>query len=119
MAFSAIAMEPDAFEAWLEARKNPSGGSDAYKNGRMIFDREGCTKCHAVDGEGQARAGPDLSHIGSRETIGAGLLKNTPENLARFIADSASLKPGSQMPAYPHLREADLTMLAGWLKGLE
>ena len=63
--------------------------------------------------------GPDLSHIGSRLSIGAGLLENDEGTLARFIAHSASLKPGSQMPAYLHLSAEELAAIATWLKGLQ
>ncbi len=67
---------------------------------------------------GSAR-GPDLSHLGSRLTIGAGLLENTEENLARFISHSGLLKPGSQMPAYADLSTQELSELARWLKALQ
>ena len=43
--------------------------------------------------------GPDLTHLMSRRTIAAGLLPNTPGNLAGWIADPQALKPGSRMPA--------------------
>lgn len=100
MAFPAIVMEPGDFQAWLKARDRHSTDPQVGE-GRAVFDRHGCGKCHSVDGVGESLAGPDLSHIGSRETVGAGLLPNTPDNLARFIADAPALKPGIKMPSYP------------------
>lgn len=120
MAFSAVAMEPDAFEAWLDARRRPSAGADAQGAGSALFMREGCGSCHTVAGTPAAgTAGPDLSHIGSRLTIGAGLLANDAEALARFTAHSASLKAGSQMPAYLGLSEDELSDIAAWLERLQ
>lgn len=119
MAFSVVAMEPAAFAAWLDERGRASTGVDAQPAGRDVFLRERCGDCHRVDGTpAQGTAGPDLSHLGSRLTIGAGLLANDAETLARFIAHPASLKPGAQMPAYLHLSDAELGAMAAWLKGL-
>lgn len=119
MAFSVVAMEPYAFAAWLDERGRASVGVDAHPAGRDVFLRERCGDCHRVDGTpAQGATGPDLSHLGSRLTIGAGLLVNDAETLARFIAHPASLKPGARMPAYLHLSDADLGAMAIWLKGL-
>jgi cytochrome c oxidase subunit 2 len=42
--------------------------------------------------------GPDLSHFGTRTTLGAGILPNTPENVARWVTDPDAIKPGAEMP---------------------
>jgi len=134
MAFPAIAMEPADFEAWLDQRSRPSVDLDVDSDGFALFVREGCGTCHRVDGT-EARgtqpvgiaagrtpagvAGPDLSHVGSRLTIGAALLDNDEQTLSRFIAHSASIKPGSQMPGYPNLTSDELREIAAWLKGLQ
>lgn len=120
MAFPAIAMEPAEFEAWLDARALASAGVDSVPAGRDLFLREGCGVCHRVDGaEAAGASGPDLSHVGSRLTVGAGLLVNDAGNLARFIRHAGSVKPGSPMPAYPGLSPDELASIATWLKGLQ
>ena len=53
----------------------------------------------------------------SRHTIAAGLLPNTPGNLAAWIADSQALKPGSRMPALV-LSGADLSADVTYLQTL-
>lgn len=120
MAFPAIAMEPADFDAWLDERAAPSEGVGVSSVGRDLFLREGCDDCHRVAGT-QARGteGPDLSHVGSRMTIGAGLIENDPGTLARFIHHSASVKPGSRMPGYQTLSVEELREIAVWLKGLQ
>ena len=120
MAFPVIIMEPGDFNAWIDARGKPSTGLGEVESARDLFLQQGCGGCHRVDGtNAQGVSGPDLSHVGSRLTIGAGLFDNDIENLVRFIAHSPFLKPGSKMPAYPRLSEADLTKIAVWLKGLQ
>lgn len=68
--------------------------------GREVFFQESyCVLCHAINGTSAAgNIGPNLTNIGSRGTIAAGMLENTPENLIRWIDDPASLKPGVNMP---------------------
>ena len=124
MAFPAMAMAQSDFDAWLDARTSPSTGvegeGEGEGEGQALFLSEGCGDCHRVDGtSAQGTSGPDLSHMGSRLTIGAAALDNDAEMLARFIAHSASVKPGSQMPSYPNLSEDDLNAIAAWLKGLQ
>lgn len=120
MAFPAIAMAQPDFNAWLDARIGPSTGVEAEGDGQALFLSAGCGKCHRVAGTpAQGTSGPDLSHMGSRLTIGAAALDNDAEKLARFILHSASVKPGSQMPAYPNFSANELNEIAAWLKGLK
>ena len=120
MAFPAIAMEQAEFDRWLETRSVPSAGVESGSEGRALFMREDCADCHRIDGtQAQGTAGPDLSHLGSRLTIGAGLLDNDEERLARFIAHPGSVKAGARMPAYPHLPACEPGAIAAWLKGLQ
>lgn len=118
MAFTAIAMEPEAFQQWLTARSAPSPG--AGSPGHDLFLRHGCGACHRVDGtEANGDVGPDLSHVGSRATLGAGILPNDEAALRSFIAHPQAIKPGSRMPDFAMLPEQDIAAIAAWLKGLE
>ena len=83
----------------------------------MVFARS-CGACHAVAGTNAlGRYGPDLTHLASRPTIGAGALANTPENLARWIRNAPTLKEGSRMPALA-LDDADLRTVVSYLTTL-
>jgi cytochrome c oxidase subunit 2 len=42
--------------------------------------------------------GPDLSHLMSRDTLGAGVIPNTVENLRIWVKDPQVIKPGNLMP---------------------
>ena len=73
--------------------------------GREVFFRESyCVLCHAIEGTNAAGIiGPNLTRLGKRTTIAAGLLENTQENLIRWITDPVSVKPGAQMPGADYM----------------
>ncbi len=48
------------------------------RTGQMVFEQQACVNCHTVKGTmANGRYGPDLTHLMSRDTIGAGILPNT------------------------------------------
>lgn len=121
MAFEVIAHEPAEFEGWLATHSSPNlePDSDAESRGAKVFHSAGCAQCHAVRGtHATSNAGPDLTHIGSRRTIGAALLPNTRGNLAGWIADPQGVKPGAKMPR-TYLPAEDLHDLVTYLEGLK
>jgi cytochrome c len=61
--------------------------------------RVGCGSCHRISGVAgaQGRTGPSLKGLGERQYI-AGILPNTPENLARWLLHPDQIKPGTIMP---------------------
>jgi cytochrome c oxidase subunit 2 len=63
--------------------------------------------------------GPDLTHVGSRATLGAGVIDNTPDNLRAWIANPQAIKPGVLMPAFANLSDSDLNALVQYLEGLK
>ncbi len=119
MAFEVRALEETEYERWLENRAAtptdvPVDGAAAA--GRRVFLNRTCTECHAVAGQG-ASAAPDLTHVASRDEIGAGVLANTPENLRRWLADPQSIKPGCKMPDF-RLSDDELDQLVAYLETL-
>ena len=62
--------------------------------------------------------GTDLTHVGSRRTIAAGVLPNTPQTLAAWISDPQRHKPGSNMPPAA-LPPDDLQALVAYLGTLQ
>jgi len=117
MRIRVVAQPPAEFQGWVAQQQQPATG--AVARGRQVFQQHTCINCHAIQGVGDARVGPDLSHFGGRTIIGAGVLPNTPENLAAWIADPQRIKPGALMPGYPDLSEADLRDLVAYLEGLK
>jgi cytochrome c oxidase subunit 2 len=117
MRIRVVASTPDQFQAWAARNRQPAQA--ASSRGQQVFQQNTCINCHAIQGVGEARVGPDLSHFGSRSTIGAGVLDNTPENLAAWIADPQRIKPGVLMPGYQDMPEADARALVEYLEGLK
>ena len=87
-------------EAW-RAKQMPEKNEDAelIAKGKQLFTAKTCVACHTVRGHPPAGGltGPDLTHIGSRSTIAAGLLENNSEQLRRWVRDPGSVKPGNKM----------------------
>ena len=117
MRVRAIASSPEEFQAWVSRQQQPA--PVANPRGQQVFQQHTCINCHAIQGVGGAGVGPDLSHFGSRSTIGAGVMGNTPENLRAWILDPQRIKPGVLMPGYLDLPEGDLTALVEYLEGLK
>ena len=117
MALVAVAMEPSEFRSWLNGQAWPSAGADAA--GADEFIKNGCGACHRIAGtEAAGVIGPDLSHVGSRQTIGAGILPNKRGTMIEFIARPHLAKPGQNMPAFEMLDTRELAILATYLEGL-
>jgi cytochrome c oxidase subunit 2 len=117
------------FDAWqqrqLQAAAPPATGpapvpaTADVARGAGLFRQLTCVNCHAVTGAaGAAGVGPNLAHLGSRLTLGAGRLPNTTENLAAWIANPKAFKPGVYMPGY-ELPPEDLRALVAYLESLK
>ena len=120
MGLRVIVDSPQDFEAWAAAN-----GADAARPvdaearaGRGVFMSNACVSCHEIRGTvARGQLGPDLTHVGSRLTIGAGLLDNNLENLIRWIDATREVKPGALMPEVD-LTEQQVRQLAAYLLGL-
>ena len=110
---------PEEFDRWLEQQKNLAESEPAAAAGRRIFERNACINCHALNGTvGTGRFGPDLTHLMSRETLGSGVVKNTPENLRAWIKAPDQFKPGVLMPAM-NLNDQEIDQLVAYLVTLK
>jgi cytochrome c oxidase subunit 2 len=117
MALVAVAMPRQAFEDWLAAQAAPAPRT---AEGFALFQRHGCGACHRIAGTpAQAAVGPDLTRLGARLTLGAGILPNTEHEIARFIAAPDLIKPGAKMPRFDMLPEGDIAAMARYLKALQ
>jgi cytochrome c oxidase subunit II len=78
-----------------------------------------CVYCHTIQGtNASGQLGSDLTHLASRETIGADLLPNTPGNLAGWILNAQTIKTGNHMPPMD-LNGAQLQALLAYLASLK
>jgi cytochrome c oxidase subunit II len=113
MAFFVVAEEQDAFEKWREQQRLPASASND------LFNARGAA-CHTVRGTSAAGTlGPDLTHVGSRVSIGAGILPNNKAAIAGWVASSQHLKPGNLMPSFRELSGEELQALAAYVDSLK
>ncbi len=121
MAFDVRVHAPEDFEAFVRARLLPAATdlSDGARRGRRLFTEAGCGACHVVRGVVEkGSVGPDLTHVGARRTLGAGIADMNVDTLAAWISEPAAFKPGVEMPSYAMLPEADIRSIAVFLSEL-
>jgi cytochrome c oxidase subunit 2 len=121
MAFDVIVQPPSVFRSWLAGQARPAAapaGASATV-GRHVFMSAGCEDCHTIRGTtASGRVGPDLTHVGSRRTLAALLIRNTPPNLFAWITNPQHVKPGAEMPGFASLPAAQRHALVAYLESL-
>jgi cytochrome c oxidase subunit II len=123
MALTVVADAPERFESWQEAQRQSSvqPQSDEQKRGQEIFTTGPCALCHVIRGTeaaGHSSYAPELTHLKSRTTIGAGAAPNTKGHLGGWIIDPHGLKPGVHMPVNLQ-NAADFQALLAYLEILK
>lgn len=106
------------FDEWL--KKQERSVSKTGSPGEEAFVSNGCISCHTVRGiSSLGTIGPDLTHVGSRRRIGAGILNNDASQLHRWIDEVDLIKPEVKMPSFKKLPLKERKALAKWLEGLK
>jgi cytochrome c oxidase subunit 2 len=144
MLIRAIAHPPAEFDAWVREQSRPApplptpppGTPTAVAavttplvptalsrgdpvRGAILFQQKTCINCHTINGTtAQGLAGPNLTHFASRQTIGAGVLDMSHENIVRWIANPQAVKPGVHMPNML-LTEQEVNDLAAFMESLK
>lgn len=112
MRFKVIVVEEEEFYNWVNNwRTSPAASTKAQEGDTGIVQAPAkfsvCLSCHSFNGLENSNAltrinapatfGPDLTMLTCRETIAAGMLATTPENLKHWLMDPGSVKPGNYM----------------------
>ena len=134
MGFRVISQTQEEFDAWVAEQRigsplvnrgvvprDTTQPVDSLEQaGQALFSSAGCIGCHAMVGTALAGVlqtkGPNLTHVGSRSTIVAGMLENTPENLARWLSNPDSVKQGTLMVLPRKLTDAEIATLVAYLR---
>ncbi|QDU47264.1 Cytochrome c oxidase subunit 2 precursor [Symmachiella dynata] len=99
MLLRVIVETPSEFAAWVENEKKPAVNDPAVADGRALFLEHSCASCHTIRGtNARGTFGPDLTHLMSRQTIGAGAAENNHDNLITWITNPHVFKTGCYMP---------------------
>lgn len=129
MRFRVKAVTQAEFDAWIAARQKgavqPAAGTREAA-GKAILEggKNGvtCFACHAIDGSEKAKGlvGPNLSNVGARTTIAAGVMDNTDEHMKQWIQNPQSVKPGAKMPPFEkQLTAEELDAVVAYLRSLK
>lgn len=122
MAFYVVAMEQDEFELWYadQVQPAPEPALAQLEQGRELFLANGCGACHTIRGTpADGLIGPDLTHVGGRLSLAAGVLPNNVGTLAGWISSAQHLKPENKMPSFGNLRGTELRAIAAYLENLK
>lgn len=99
MLLRVIVQSPTEFEKWAAAQRLDASSDSRVEAARAMFLSLSCVNCHTVSGTSASGTfGPDLSHLMARDTLGSGVIPNTPENLRAWVKDPQAIKPGNLMP---------------------
>lgn len=115
-----VAQSQEEFKNWQSGQvKVPTPGqSPEALLGAKLFSQKTCFNCHQVAGSGSTETiGPDLTYVATRRTLGSGVLKNSPENLAAWLKNPQKFKPGSHMPDF-QLSDQEVKALVAYLESL-
>ena len=122
MVFLVVADETGDFNTWLEQQRQPAPEPEEgtlIQEGQQAFLGSACVYCHTIKGtNASGTLGPDLTHVASRQTIGAGILPNGHGYLAGWIMNSQTVKPGNEMPPMD-LDSAQLQAILAYLDTLK
>ncbi|HEY2558978.1 MAG TPA: cytochrome c oxidase subunit II [Caldimonas sp.] len=121
MALVVMADSPADYERWLALQRQPARApsSRQEQRGLDLVERTSCAMCHAIGGtRAQGRRAPDLTHVGSRSSLGAGTVANTPSLRAAWIANPHKFKPGVNMPSLD-AEPNDLAAMSAYLGSLQ
>ncbi|WP_106769037.1 cytochrome c oxidase subunit II [Paenibacillus faecalis] len=104
MEFRVKAVDQESFDQWVEAMKAPAVLPEDTQLAEKF--KNNCLTCHAVGDQG-GFSGPNLTGMGSRETVAGILLNDTTgeegskpakDNLVEWLSDPEGVKPGNLMP---------------------
>lgn len=93
---AAMILQIGKHESVAAAAPNIDGNA---QNGVLEIQAYGCGACHTIPGVAGADGvvGPPMNAIARRSFI-AGKLRNTPDNLVRWIQHPQAINPGNGMP---------------------
>lgn len=120
MRFLVIAQAPADFQAWSQEQLQAvTANAGTANHTRDIFQQYSCLNCHSINGiSTNGTAGPDLTHLGGRQTLGGGVIDNTRDNLVRWLENPQAVKPGCLMPNF-NLTQQQAAHLADFFEAIK
>ncbi len=96
-----------------------AGGPPDPERGKVALEQYACTTCHSIPGivGEHAPVGPPLDRVAGRQYL-AGVIRNTPENMVRWLREPQAIAPRSAMPNLG-VTERDARDIAAYLYTLK
>ena len=97
--------DANPFAAWQDKQKILSDeNATLVARGHQLFAEKTCFNCHTIRGHASksgtpfgGMTAPNLTHVGARSSIAAGVLENSPERMGQWLKDPEYFKPGNKM----------------------
>ena len=119
MLIRVVVQSQDEFDRWVRDQQQFAPAATNAAEGQKGFFANSCVNCHTIRGtSAQGKFGPDLSHLMSRETLGAGAVRNTPDNLRLWVRDPQKFKVGCLMPNM-QLTDQEVDQITAYLQTLK
>jgi len=119
MLIRVVVHPPDEFDRWAREQQQSASIATTAVEGQKAFFANSCVNCHTIRGtSAQGKFGPDLTHLMNRETLGAGAVTNTPDNLRLWVRDPQKFKVGCLMPNM-QLTDQEVNQVAAYLQTLK
>jgi cytochrome c oxidase subunit II len=119
MLLRVIVDSPEGFQVWLDREKSDAT-KDTPSAGRDVFFSQSCINCHTVRGtNAKGTVGPDLTHVGRRETLASGMVPNSREELSKWLDNPQKIKPGCLMAPFGDLGKQKIEDLTDYLLSLK
>lgn len=109
-------LEADAFESWLQQRQQPIDVPAEYAAAADAF-RDHCGDCHRVAGISTGTSAPDLSDVGARRLLGAGM-RSEDLNVGQWLATHPTFVKESSTLDHSQLAVTERSEIAAWLETL-
>ena len=121
-----LSLSQKDFDNWVaNEQKNATAFSSEdlslAAEGQQVYLNAGCTQCHVINGVWDVqgdRIAPNLTHFAVRNVFAGAALENNRENLTRWLANPAEVKPGTFMPNL-ELTESEINALIAYLETLK
>lgn len=120
MALKVFVQPHGAYASWLHGQEKPARTplTAMQASGEQVFMHSQCASCHTIAGtQARGAVGPNLTHLGSRTSLAADTLSNSPKNLADWIRNPQAIKPGVVMPDLG-LSRKDVKEVVAYLESL-
>ena len=119
MLIRVVVHPPDEFDSWAREQQQSASIATTAVEGQKAFFANSCVNCHTIRGtSARGKFGPDLTHLMNRETLGAGAVTNTPDNLRLWVRDPQKFKVGCLMPNM-QLTDQEVNQIAAYLQTLK